>query len=307
MPIIEIGNAFYFMYILIAIILTAFAVIFLRNRTQKFQYWFIFGILVVNLAIHFLKLLIFPYNDPYYVENVWMKASLENICAFSVVLFPIMYFSKNVVIKDFMIMLGIASGILAIAFPADALGETFNAVPILYTKGAFDLETIRFYTTHFLLFLAPFLMMQFKHHELSIKRIIYAPMMLVGLLFVLYFNEIILSLLGWVPSGNAMMDPSGRNPSLIFGIKDLQSLTGIGTLLKVLVPRFLTVDPFTGETFYWPVAWMIGPVFVYGSMIAFIFSLVYDKENTLVFILDALNIRRDFHSDIQDISSSNNE
>lgn len=284
MPIIEIGNVFYLMYIVIAIGSTVLAVLFLRNRSNRFRFWFIFTILIANLAIHFLKLLIFPYNDTYYVEHIWIKASLENICAVSVVLFPALYFVRNKVIKDFMIMLGIASGILAIAFPADAIGETFNAIPILYTKGAFDIETIRFYTTHFLLFLAPFLMMHFKMHKLSVKRIIYAPMLLVGLLFIIYFNELFMSLLGWVPSGKDMMDAAGRNPSLIFGVKDLQSLTGVGTLLKVLVPEFLTVHPLTGESFYWPVVWMIGPVLLYGFMITFIFSLIYDKQHTLALV-----------------------
>lgn len=307
MPIIEIGNAFYFMYILIAILLTSLTIAFLRHKSDKFRYWFIFGILMVNLSIHFLKLLIFPYNDPYYVSHVWVKASLENICAFSVVLFPLMYFSKNTIIKDFMVMLGIASGILAITFPADAIGETFNAIPILYTKGAFDLETIRFYTTHFLLFLAPFLIMHFKQHQLSIKRIIYAPMLLTGLLFVLFFNELILSQLGWVPAGHQMMDPSGRNPSLIFGIKDLQSLTGIGTLFRILVPKFLTVNPFTGETFYWPVVWMIGPVFVYGSAMAFIFALVYDKQQTLAFVAETLNMKQETLVETSSLERTNND
>lgn len=307
MPIIEIGNMYYFMYIGIALLVTVIAVLFLRHKSERFRFWFIFGILLLNLAIHFLKLLIFPYNDPYYVEHIWVKASLENICAVSVVIFPFLYFVKHKVIKDFMVMLGIASGILAIVFPADAIGETFNAVPILYTKGAFDLETMRFYTTHILLFLAPFLMMRFKQHELSISRIIYAPMLLVGLLFVLYFNEFFLSLLGWVPSGRDMMNPVGRNPSLIFGIKDLQSLTGVGTLLKVLVPHFLTVHPITGEQFYWPVVWMIGPIIVYGSFIAFLFALAYDKQNTLAFVLDKLNIRHNYQVEAKDISHLNNK
>ncbi len=302
MPVIEIGNVYYLMYIAITITLTSLAVVLLRNRSDRFRYWFVFSIIMTNFAIHFLKLLIFPYTDPYYVEHIWVKASLENICAVSVVLFPFLFFAKNKVLKDFMIMLGIASGILAITFPADAIGETFNAVPILYTKGAFDLETIRFYTTHFLLFLAPFLMMRFKMHELSIKRIIYAPILLIGLLFIIYFNELILSLIGWVPGGYDMMNPIGRNPSLIFGIKDLQSLTGVGILLRVLVPNFLTIHPVTGETFYWPVAWMIGPVFVYGTLIAFLFALVYDKQNTFAYVADL------FKSDYEntaDITSDN--
>ena len=67
MPIIEIGNVYYLIYITIAIGLTILATLFLRNRSQRFRFWFIFAIIMVNFAIHFLKLLIFPYNDPYYV------------------------------------------------------------------------------------------------------------------------------------------------------------------------------------------------------------------------------------------------
>lgn len=298
MPIIEIGNIYYLMYITVAVLLTWVTVVFLRHRSERFRYWFIFSILIANLAVHFLKLLIFPYNDPYYVPHIWVKASLENICAVSVVTFPVLYFSKNKVIKDFMIMLGISSGVLAIAFPADAIGETFNAVPVLYTKGAFDIETMRFYTTHFLLFLAPFLMMKFKMHSLSIRRIIYMPMLLIAVLFVIYFNELLLSIVGWVPSGEDMMNTLGRNPSLIFGVKDLQSLTGVGILLKVLVPNFLTVHPLTGATFYWPVVWMIGPVLVYGTMIAFIFAMIYDKKNTIAYVTDLLHINQRSKTDI---------
>ncbi len=307
MPVIEIGNVYYFMYIAIASTLTIIAVLFLRNRSDRFRYWFIFAIILTNVAIHFLKLLIFPYNDPYYVEFIWVKASLENICAVTVILLPLLYFTKNKILKDFIVMLAIASGILAIVFPADAIGETFNAVPILYTKGAFDLETIRFYTTHFLLFLAPFLMMHFEQHKLSIHRIIYAPMLLIGVLFIIYFNELFLSLLGWVPSVREMMNTLGRNPSLIFGIKDLESLSSIGVLLKVLVPKFLTVNPLTGETFYWPVVWMIGPVLIYGSMMAFIFALIYDKSNTILALAERFNLRQISEEEAEDYTGINHE
>lgn len=304
MPIVEIGNVYYFLYIAIALGITYLSVLFLKSRSDRFRFWFIFGIIITNLAVHFLKLLIFPYNDPYYAPHIWVKASFENICAANVLLLPFMYFSKNKVIKDFLVLLGITSGILAIAFPVEVFSTSFDTVPILYTKGAFDIETIRFYTTHFLIFLAPFLMMHFKQHQLSIKRIIYAPMMLIGLLFIVYFNELILSLIGWVPSGSAMMDPLGRNPSLIFGIKDVQSLTGIGNLIKILVPKFLTVNPITGETFFWPVVWLIGPIFVYGLMAAFIYALIYDKQNTVAFVVGLI---RDEKEQVSDITSTNNE
>ncbi len=293
MATIEMFNIYYFIYIFIAVVLTVLSVRLLRNKSDKYRFWFVYGLILLNFAIHFLKILIFPYTDPYFVENRIVKVSFENICAVSVLVFPFLYFVKAKTLKDYMVSIAFVSGLLAVIYPLDAIAQTFNAVDItgIYTKTAFSLETIRFYTTHFLLFLAPFLMLYYKMHEISIKRAIWLPFYLIMWLFIIYLNEYVLSLFGLVPGGLEMYDPNGRNPSLIFGVKDIDNIKGVGLLLKVVVPRFLTVNPFTGTQFFWPVIWMVIPVIIYGYLLAVGVNLVFDHDNTIEYIKTKLRMK----------------
>ncbi len=299
---VEMFNFYYFLYLTIALVITLLSVRFLKHKSDKFRFWFIFGLIMTNFAIHFLKIFIFPYTDPYFVPNRVVKISLENICAVSVVTFPFLYFTKNKILKEYMVLVGLLSGLLTLLYPVDTFSTTFNAVSIegIYTKTAFSIETIRFYMTHFILFLSTFLMLHYKLHELSIKRAKWMPFMLLGVMFIIYGNELVLSLFGLAPQGAAMYAPDGRNPSLIFGVKNLESLVGIGNFIKFLVPRFLTVNPFTGETFFWPVVWMLIPVLVYGNILAITVDFIYDKENTIEFVKGILHIKQtsEQHSEI---------
>jgi len=294
MATIEIFNFYYFLYIFIALILTLLSVRLLKYKSDKFRFWFIFGLIMANFAIHFLKILIYPYTDTYFVEHKIVKISLENICAVSVVTFPLLYFSKSKILKDYMVLVGLVSGMLTLFYPVDTFSTTFNAVSVegVYVKTAFQLETIRFYLTHFLLFLTPFLILHYKIHQLSVKRAGYMPFVFMGTLLIIYINELILSGFGLVPQGISMYNPDGRNPSLIFGVKNLDTLVGIGKYIKVLVPDFLTVNPVTGETFYWPVLWMFFPVLVNTSLMAIFINYIYDKETTKDFVLEKLHFKK---------------
>jgi len=296
---IELYNFYYFSYLIIALGLTILSVQLLKNKSEKFRYWTIFGLIMTNLSIHFLKILIFPYTDAYFVPHRIVKISLENICAVSVVTFPFLYFAKNKVLKEYMVLVGLVSGMLALLYPVDVFSSTFNAVDItgIYTKTAFSLETIRFYSTHFLLFLAPFLLLHFKMVTLTMKRAKWMPFMLLLVMFIIYGNEWILSQFNLVPNGMEMYNPDGRNPSLIFGVKNLDSLEGIGNFIKVLVPNFLTVSPGTGETFFWPVLWLFFPVVIYCYILATFVNFIYDKQATLKYFTDKIEaIRKEAES-----------
>ena len=205
MPMVQMGNLYYFIYIAIAILLTVIAVRFLNNKSQKFRYWFIFGLIMVAFTIHFLKIFIWPYTT---VDYIFTKVSFENICAGSTLLFPFLYFTKNKTLKDYMVMVGMASGIITFIFPVDAMSDYFNG-GYLGARGAFNLEVMRFYLAHFLLFLVPFLMMRYQMHELSIRRAYRAPLMLILVLVIIYINELILTAFNWVPKAD-LYDPSKR-------------------------------------------------------------------------------------------------
>ncbi len=275
---VEFGNLYYFIYIAIAIVLTYGIIKFLNNKSDKFRHYFIFGMIMFAFIIHFLKIFIPPYST--HVDYLITKVSLENICAVSTVAFPFLYFTKNKTLKDYMIMVGMASGILTFMFPVDAISDYFNGEQI-GQKGAFSIEVIRFYSAHYILFAAPFLIMHYKMYELSIKRAWRAPFVLIGVLVIILINEALITFAGWVPK-EEFFDPQFRNPSFVFGIRG--DLTGIGAILGVLVPLAFRSNPVTGEPHFWPVIWLILPTIVYGGLISLTFMFIYDKQNTINYI-----------------------
>jgi hypothetical protein len=260
-------------------------VMILNKQTQKFRYWFIFGMIVFAFIVHFLKIFIPPYSTHVPDASILTKVSLENICAVSTVAFPFLYFTKNKTLKDYMIMVGMASGILTFMFPVDAISDYFNGQQI-GQKTAFSIEVIRFYTAHYIIFAAPFLMMFYKMHELSIRRAWRAPFVLIAVLTIIFINEVIMTWLGWVPRSE-LFDPQYRNPSFVFGIRG--DLTGIGAILGILVPVIFRSNPITGEPHFWPVVWLVLPTIIYGGLIALIFSFIYDKDNTIKYIKHIFN------------------
>jgi len=276
MQIVQMGNIYYFIYIFAFIALTILSLIFLRNKSQKYRNRFIFALAILNLFIHFAKIFIYPYTT---VEFIWTKVSFENVCAVSALTFPFAYYVKNKTIRDYMILVGMTSGIITFIFPVDAMSNYFNGALLGY-KEAFSLEVIRFYTSHFLIFLVPFLMMHYKFHTVSIKRAYRAPLMLILVLVIIYINELVITALGWVPK-EQLYSPDYRNPSFIFGVRG--DLTGLGAILGVFVPMFLRLHPVTGEVFYWPVIWLVMPALIYGSLFTLTYMIIYDGKNTKLY------------------------
>lgn len=275
MPRVEMFNLYYFIYLGITALVTIILIFYLKNKSDDYKKWFLFGLLVVNFAIHFLKIFIYPYTT---VDFRITKVSPENICAVSVLLFPFLYFTKNQSLKDYMVMAGMASGLLALFYPVDLIVETFNG-EYFGPKHAFAIESIRFYITHILIFVVPFLMMYFKLHKVSIKRVWHAPILLFFVLIIIFINELLITLFGWVPKED-LFNPMKRNPSFIFGARS--DLQGLGVFLGLLVPAFMMrFDPVSGITYYLPVVWLILPVFIYGNLISLMFMFIYDRENTL--------------------------
>ncbi len=288
---VEIGNLYYFFYIAIGVILTLLAIRYLNKKSESYRYWFIFFLIMLGFTIHFVKILIPPY---YLVDPVWTKVTFENICATSALLFPFLYFVKNQTLKDYMVMVGVASGIITFVFPVDVMTEYFSGMilsesEIIRYKSAFSLETIRFYLSHYLIFLAPFLMLHYKFHELSFKRAYRAPLMLFSIFIIIFINELIVTALGWVPR-EELYDPQRRNPSFIFGVRG--DLTGLGALIGIFVPWFFRSNP-TGSGLF-PVLWLLGPTLVYGGMIALLFMVIYDREETFKFFRRVLRLSPKF-------------
>jgi hypothetical protein len=259
---VEVGNFYYYLYIAIAIFLTISLILFLRNKNDQVKNKVILFLLFSAFALHFLKLAFYPYNQMF--PTIIKKITFENICAISTLIFPFIYLSKNKILKDYMLIMGIAAGIAAYAYPTEAIFDTFDSV-YFGRKQAFSFDVIRFYYAHFVIFAVPFLMGYFKIHVFSFKRILYFPMMVLLIFLVIFLNEVLLIQFGLIEQ-STIYDIDVRNSSFVFGIPEHYKNAAV--IFDIFVFDFLKTYPKDSANIYWPVIWFIVPAFIYGPILA---------------------------------------
>lgn len=269
---IEFGNLFYyFLFIFFIINLTIFSILLLKNKSNKFIHVFLFCLLLSGFIIHFLKLQIEPYISRW--PQSLRYISFENICAVNTLLFPWFYLSKSKLLKDYMVIIGIVTGLATILFPYQSVG--FNTI-------TFDI--LRFYYAHFVLFLVPFLMVYTKQYQFNLKRLFKVPFVFYGVLILILANEITLISLGVVDGDiNSLLNPNNRNNAIIFGPSHQTSKYEF--IYSPFVPEVFKTVPFgpnAGSTMYWPIIWLIIPTYIYicivGLMMDILFNILMKKK-----------------------------
>lgn len=241
----------------------------LRNKTTKTQKIVLFSFLALGLLFHFLKV----YIPPYSVDEArkWRDAWFVNICGANIALFPFLFFCKNKYVKDYMFYIGVLSGVLALVYPQEPLAKSNQ-------MGEFW-DIVRFYYHHWMLLAVPLLMVLFKQHTLSYKRILSAPIGLLLLMLFIMLNQIFQSELGYIPlRGTDIFDTHYKNSSYIWGPGTDDA---IGNFLALFCPKFFTKIPvgeFAGQVKYWPWFWMIFPVFILVTPLAFGVSMIFDHK-----------------------------
>ena len=279
--IIQMFNFWYFFWVVLsagAIVGLYFA---LRNKSDKVKKIVLFSFLALGFVLHFLKMYIPPYSVD--EERMLRDSWLINICAANIGLFPFLFFSKNKYVKDYMFFIGVISGVLAIVYPEEPLAKSNQL-------GEFW-DIVRFYYHHWMLLAVPLLMVLFKLHTVSYRRVFSAP---IGLLIVMLFimlNQIFQSELGFIPlRGNEFFSINYKNTSYIWGPKTNDA---IGTFLSWFCPSFFKVIPvgeFVGQIKYWPWFWLIFPVFILVTPLSFGVSMIFDSKN---FKKDIMKLRED--------------
>ncbi|MBE0700339.1 MAG: hypothetical protein IH571_01505, partial [Acholeplasmataceae bacterium] len=195
MPVVQMGNGYYFLYLIVGVLATIGIIKLLKKKSRGYRHWFLFGVLMASFFVHFIKVIFYPYTT---LDYPFRRATFENICAVNTVLFPLVYLTKSKVLKDYMIMSGIFSGLVAFIIPVNAFSEYFDGILLGY-QSAFSIEIIRFYFNHLILFLVPFVLMYYKMHTISYKRAYKTILVFFGVLVLIFINELIITALGWVP------------------------------------------------------------------------------------------------------------
>ncbi len=262
-------NGWYFLWIALAAGLTVGLYLLLRKASPAAQKWTLFGILALGLLLHFLKVYIPPYStdEARMLRDAWFV----NICGANIALFPFLFFSKNKYARDYMFYIGVISGLIALVYPEEPMAKVNQL-------GEFW-DIVRFYFHHWMLMAVPLLMVLLGLHQLSWKRILAAP---VGLLLVMLFimlNQVFQSELGYIPLPNGdIFAIHYKNTSYIWGPG---TNNAIGTFLSWFCPdffRYLPVGAHAGQEKYWPWFWLICPVFLLVTPLAFGLCMIFDRR-----------------------------
>ncbi|MBO5891680.1 MAG: YwaF family protein [Oscillospiraceae bacterium] len=269
--VIAMFNFWYFFWLILGTGAILGLYFLLRKRSLKTQKIVLFSLLAFGFVLHFLKI----YIPPYSVDQARMfrDSWFSNICAANIALFPFMFFSKKDTMKDYMVYIGILSGLLAFVYPQEPLAKVDQL--------AEQLDIVRFYYHHWMLFAVPLLMMVLGVHKLSYKRIWVAPVGLLALMLFIILNQIFQSELGFVPlrSQQEFFDIGYKNSSYIWGPGTNDA---IGNFFSLFTPKFFKTVPvgeFAGQEKYWPWFWMIVPVFVLVTPLAFGVCMIFDRKN----------------------------
>ena len=264
---VNVGNLVYFITLLVFIIFTVLVGSILKKTNEKTQKIVLISIAFINLAVHFLKLLIPQYRES--LPTSFRKVTFENICATTTIMMPFVMLLKNKVMKDYIFYIGVLGGLAAIVYPAEAIGKEIN-----------DLDVIRFYICHMILFIVPFYTVLFGIHKLSLKRVILFPLTFFIVEYLILANEIVLMEAGFVDfRADNFLEYNYRNSNFIFGPTDyLKPISD--KIIDPLVPDvFKTVGDgqYAGEFKYIPVLWLVVPGLIYLTIIGAILCLLMNK------------------------------
>jgi hypothetical protein len=150
---LEMFNLVYFIWVILFFV-TIIGVYFLfRNKSQKFKFWFLFGLSVFMWVNHFAR--------------IWLQEDLRtyelffiDLCGFSTLVYPFFMWLKHKAFKDYMFFIGGYFAFHSILYPNNILGD-----PV------FIYNTIRFWLAHTILVMIPVLLIAWKMHTPSIKNV----------------------------------------------------------------------------------------------------------------------------------------
>ncbi|MCF7932749.1 MAG: hypothetical protein K9K93_06230 [Acholeplasmataceae bacterium] len=260
---IDYGTPSYFLYIGIMVALTAFFDVLFKNRSTRVKTLVLFLLLLSAFGLHFLKLILverYARGLPYTVTY----ASLENICAVSVIVFPWIFLSRHRGLRDYMVIVGTLSGLAAFLIPTEGIG-----------RDPFSAGVLRFYYSHFVIFVVPYLMARWKLHRIDLRRIFVLPFYVYGVMALIMVNEFVLNALGLVNATfQDYLSAEFRNTAFVFGIPEI--LSDFKPFMYALTPKVFLTHPITGDFLHWPILWVMIPLYLYGivlaSMVCFFFE-----------------------------------
>ncbi|OQC09654.1 MAG: hypothetical protein BWX74_00899 [Tenericutes bacterium ADurb.Bin087] len=269
---IEVGNVYYFIELLIPVIVISVTYHLLKNKTLNFQYTYLFIWCLLGFILHFAKQLV--YQD----ISQLSKSTAENICAVSTLVFPfIMMIKKKNVLHDFMFLIGLVGGGAGLLYPTEALGESL-----------FTFETIRFYFCHMSLLAIPLLLALLNIREPDLKKWWVMPLLFLAYETIIMLNTALLTFTGLATREGftplqLFIDRQYLNNSFVFGPTPDMGIVG-ETIGNMTFP-FMKTDIFNltnGDEFYWPIIWLLIPSYIIFVPLYTVLALPFRKKHEVM-------------------------
>lgn len=241
----------------------------LKNKSDTVKKWSLFGILVFALVLHFLKIFFPPYSTD--TTRLYNDIWFINICGANIFIFPFIFLSKNEKAKDYMVFMGLLSGIIAVCYPIEPILKGDQQIAEI-------LDVIRFYIHHDILWIVPLLMVTLKLHKVSYKNSFCGPTGLLLLMLFIILNQVFQYELGFIiPRSADFFDIKFKNTSYIWGPDD-----EIGNFIATFCPKIFKTVPvgkYAGQEKYWPWFWLVVPCYLLVTPLSFGISLIFDWDN----------------------------
>lgn len=242
-------NIYHYMYLILIVIGFVYLNRYLSNLNKEKRNKLIFIFSIVNLIIHFVKVFLYPYTE---VTTQFYYLSLSNLCAVNVVLYPLILKINNKVLNNYFMLFGFISGLIAILYPYELVN--FNAL---------NVETLRYFVTHFILMFISFYL--FKEKNLNYRYLFIGYFIFFIEQSIILLNDFIFYKLNIIPS------ISYSNGSLVYGINSKLDV------IKDIINLFI-LDVFKKGNGYIYLLWQITPSLILFLIIFIICILFLDNR-----------------------------
>ena len=245
----ELFNIYHYIYLILIVFGFLYLDKYFSNLSKDKKNKYLFTLSLFNFVIHFLKVFLYPYKE---VSTQFYYLSLSNLCAVNVVLYPLILKINNKILNNYFMLFGFISGVIAILYPYELIN--FNA---------FNIESIRYFITHFILMFISFNL--FKEKKLNYRYLFISYFIFFIEQGIILLNDFIYFKLDIIPN----IDYS--NGSLLYGInKKLESI-------KWVIDLFI-LDTFKTNEGYIYLLWQITPSLVLFVIIFIVVILFIDNR-----------------------------
>lgn len=253
----------YVFFIALLAVIALLCCVLSKKMSARARTAFFGALLVASAVMHFLRVLVPPLS----LETGAARWDLfaPSLCVANRLLFPLFFFSRIKVLRDYMYYAGVTGGVAAVLFPVGVSGG-FN-----------DYFVWEYYIYHVVEVAVPLAMVVSGMHKLDYRRIIFFPLVLTGVLAFVMLNNVLEVKLGIISQQGDTLGTAYRNLSLVWG----PTYGPAADVINALTPRFMRTIPFgrrKGEASYIPLLYMLPTIVLFGLAAPFVLSLPFQGK-----------------------------